>query len=50
MVDTKINMKSKLEGIISRLNDTEEQINQLEDRVVEITEAEQKKKKKEKNT
>ena len=50
MMDTKINMKSKLEGINSRLNDTEEQINQLEDRVVEITEAEQKKKIKEKNT
>ena len=35
-------MKNTLEGIKSRLNDTEEQISELEDRVVEITEAEQK--------
>ena len=38
-------MKNTLEGIKSRLNDTDEQISELEDRVVEITDAEQKKKK-----
>ena len=38
-------MKSTLEGINSRLNE-EEWITELEDRVVEITMAEQKKKKK----
>ena len=31
-------MKNTLEGINSRLNDAEEQISKLEDRVVEITE------------
>ena len=40
-------MKSTLEGINSRLNE-EEWITELEDRVVEITMAEQKKKKTEK--
>ena len=35
-------MKNTLEGISNRLNDTE-QISELEDRVVEITDAEQKK-------
>ena len=38
-------MKNILEGINSRLGDTEEQIRELEDRVVEITEAGQKKEK-----
>ena len=42
-------VKNTLEGINSSLNDTEEQINELEDRVVEIIEAEQKRKKKERN-
>ena len=36
-------MKNALEGINSRLNDTEEWISELEDRLVEITDAEQKK-------
>ena len=38
-------MKNTLEWINSRLNDTEEQISEQEDRVVEITEVEQKKEK-----
>ena len=38
-------MKNILEEINSSLNDTEEQINKLEDRTVEITEAKQKKEK-----
>ena len=38
-------MKHTLGKIKSRLNDTEEQSNELEDRVVEITDAEQKKRK-----
>ena len=37
-------MKSTLEGIKSRLNEAKEQISVLEDRVVEITATEQKKK------
>ena len=37
--------KNTLEGIKSRLNDTEERISELEDKVVEITIAEQKKEK-----
>ena len=41
-------MKNTLEGINSRLNDREIQISELEDRTVEITEAQQKKKKKNK--
>jgi len=41
-------MKNTLEGINSRLNDREKQISELEDRTVEITEAQQKKKKKNK--
>ena len=36
-------MKNMLERITSRLNDTEEFISELDDRVVKITEAEQKK-------
>ena len=40
--------KHTLEGwIVSRLNDTEEWISKLEDRVMEITESEQKKRKRE---
>ena len=39
-------MKNTVEGIRSRLNDAEEWIVQLENRVVEITDAEQKKEKK----
>ena len=38
-------MKNTLEGINSRLNDTEEQISELEDRVIEITETDRKNKK-----
>ena len=36
-------MKNTLEGTNIRVNDTEEWISNLEDRVVEITDAEQKK-------
>ena len=39
-------MKNTLEEINSRINEAEAQISELEDRVVEITMAEQKKKKK----
>ena len=39
-------MKNTLEEINSRLNDTEEWINELKNRVLEITKAEQKKKRK----
>ena len=39
-------MKNTLEGINSRLNDTEEWISKLEDRVEEINDAEHKKEKK----
>ena len=39
--------KNTLEGINSRLDDTEDQISNLEDKVVEITQTEQKKNKKE---
>lgn len=38
-------MKYKLEGIKRRLNDAEECISELENRIVEITEAQQKKRK-----
>ena len=41
-------MKNTLEGTDSRLDDTEEWISELEDRVVAIINAEQKKKKNEK--
>ena len=41
-------MKNTQEGINSRLNDTMEQIYKPEDRIVEISEAENKKKKKKK--
>ena len=36
-------MNNTLEGINSRLDDTEERIRELEDGIVEITKAEQKK-------
>ena len=42
-------MKNTLEGINCRLNDKEEQISELEDRVVEITDTEQKKKRMKRN-
>ena len=45
MKNTKTEMKNTLEGINSRLNDTEEWITKLEDRVVEITATEEKTKK-----
>ena len=45
MKNTIMEMKNTLEGINSKLNNTEEWISKLEDRVVEITEAEQKKRK-----
>ena len=38
-------MNNTLEGNNSRLDDTKEQISEMEDRVVEITEAEQEKEK-----
>jgi len=41
-------MKNTLEGINSRLDDTKEQISKLKDRVMENTEAEQKKRQVEK--
>ena len=50
MKNTITEMKNTLKGINCRLNDKEEQINDLEDRVAEITDAEQKKEKKEINT
>ena len=43
MKNTITEMKNILEGIHSGWNDTEDCINELEDRVVEITAAEQKK-------
>ena len=42
-------MKNKLEGINSRLTETEEQISELEDRMLEITAKEQNKEKRMKN-
>ena len=44
MKNTITEMKNTLEGINSRPNDTEEWISDLEDKVVEITATEQKKK------
>ena len=41
MKNTVTKMINTLEGISSRINDTEEWISELEDRVVEITDAEQ---------
>ena len=49
MKNTVTEMKNTREGINSRLNDSEEQINELEDRVAEITAAEQKKVKMKRN-
>lgn len=46
MQNTVVERKNTLEGINSKWNDTEEWISELEDRVVEITDVEQKKKKK----
>ena len=43
-------MKNTLEGINGRLNDTEEQVSELEDRIVETNDAEQKKRMKRKRT
>ena len=40
-----IEIKNALEGINSRLDHKEEQISELEDRIVEIIQAEQKKEK-----
>ena len=45
MKNTITEMKNTLEGINSRLNDAEKEISELEDRVVEITNTKQKKKK-----
>ena len=45
MKNTMTETKNTLEGVNSILNDTEKQVSELEDRAVEITEAEQKKKK-----
>ena len=43
--ETIVEMKNTLEGLNSRLDDTEVQISELEDRVVEITQSEQQKEK-----
>ena len=43
MKNTITEIKNTLEGITNRLDDTAEWISKLEDRIVEITEAEQKK-------
>ena len=48
MKNTITEMKDALEGINSILNDREEWISKLEDRLVEITDPEQKKEKNEK--
>ena len=45
MKNTITEMKITLEGISSRLNDTEEWTSEMKDRLVEITNAEQKKRK-----
>ena len=42
MMNIKTEMKNKLEEINSRLNNTEEWISNLEDRVLEITDVKQK--------
>ena len=46
LMSTVTEIKNTLEGINSRLVDTEEQISKLEDRVMKITQDEQKKEKK----
>ena len=43
-------MKNTLEGINSRLEDAEEQIGDLEDRIVEITQSQEQKEKRYKNS
>ena len=48
MKNTTTEMKNMLEGINSRLNDTEEGNSEVEDRVVEITDTKQKKEKRKK--
>ena len=45
MNNTKTKMKNTLKGINNRLNDIEEWISELEDRVVDVIAAEQKKEK-----
>ena len=45
MDNTKTEMKTTLEGINSRITEAEERINDLEDKIVEITTAEQNKEK-----
>lgn len=45
MNNTIIKIKNTLEGINSRFNDIEEWISEMEDKVVEIIQAEQKKRK-----
>ena len=47
MKNTVTEMKKTLEGINSRLNDTEEQIRKMEERVAETTESGRKRKKNE---
>ena len=49
MKNTITEMKNTLEGINSRLNDTEKEISELEDRVLEITNTKQKKKRMKRN-
>ena len=50
MKNTINEIKNTLEEINSRLGDTEEWIHKLDDRVVEITEAKQKKRKRNENS
>ena len=50
MKNTITEMKNTLEGINSRLNDSEEQISELEDRAMAITATEQKKMKRNKDS
>ena len=50
MKNTITEIKNTLEGINYRLNDTEEWTSELEDRVVELTDVEQKRKKKSKDS
>ena len=49
MNDGKNEIKNSPEGINSRITEAEEQISDQEDKIVEITTTEQKRKKKEKN-
>ena len=50
MNNTKNEIKNSLEGINSRITEAEEQISDLEDKIVEITIAEQNKEKRMKRT